>query len=183
MFFKVGCALEWTGGLVKREVSGLHQDTKLPRYLDSEGLGQGLRLFISLKLQDDAYVPGSWTILGVHLDKLVLRVPFSPPIPKLFQDHSVTWLSYGYAHSCTWNVFIAIVVWMTIPLPTFSYSPFIYKWTHSWFWLIEAGLLWQFAWILSRRLLDPLQLWPLFTSPALLSCHPKEMSGYLHWSI
>ena len=33
MFFKVGCALESTGGLVKR-------DTKLPRCLDSAGLGR-----------------------------------------------------------------------------------------------------------------------------------------------
>lgn len=44
MFFKLGCALESTGRLVKR-------DTTLSRCLDSEGLGQGLRIFISLKLQ------------------------------------------------------------------------------------------------------------------------------------
>ena len=176
MFFKVGCALESTGGLVKR-------DTKLPRCLDSEDLGQGLRIFISLKLYDDARVPGSRTILGVHLDKLVLRLPFSPPISGLFQGHSMTWPSYGYAHSHTWKVFIATVVWVTISLQIFSYTQFICKWTLSWCWLREAGLLWQFAWILNRSLLDPVQLWSLFTSPTLLSCHPKKTSVYLHWSI
>lgn len=145
--------------------------------------GAGPENFHLSQAPNDACVPGSWTILGVHLDKLVLRVWFSLPTPGLFQDHFMTWLSYGYAHSCTWKVFIATAVWVTMPLPIFSYTQFICKWTLSWCWLTEAGLLWWFAWILNRSLLDPVQLWSLFASPTLLSCYPKKTSIYLHWSI
>lgn len=176
MFFKVGCALESTGGLVKR-------DTKLPRCLDSAGLGRAWEFsFLSSSKMMPVFLAHG-PFLEYTWDKLVLRVPFSPPIPGLSQDHSMTWLSYGYAHSRTWKVFMATVVWVTIPLQIFSYTQFICKWTLSWCWLTEAGLLWRFAWILNRSLLDPVQLWPLFTSPTLLSCHPKKTSVYLHWSI